>query len=104
MPSPIERKPVLATQVDSGEAIEISCDKEKPFSAQVFKTVVDPFVGKLNMLRVFTGTLKSGMTVYNSTTGEKEKIFLRYRVQLLAAEVQEKIPSHWLMKVMFTPL
>lgn len=81
MPSPVERKPVLATQVDSGEAIEISCDKEKPFSAQVFKTVVDPFVGKLNMLRVFTGTLKSGMTVYNSTTGEKEKINAIYRLK-----------------------
>jgi len=73
LPSPIERRPVLASD-ESGEVLSIVCDTEKPFSGQVFKTVADPFVGKLNMIRVFTGTLKSGMTVYNSTTGEKERI------------------------------
>ena len=73
LPSPNERRPVLATDA-SGEVLSIVCDNEKPFSAQVFKTVADPFVGKLNMLRVFTGSLKSGMTVINATTGEKERI------------------------------
>ena len=48
----------------------ITCDENAKFSAQVFKTVADPFVRKLNMIRVFTGSLKSGMTVYNATTGE----------------------------------
>ena len=73
LPSPCERKPVMATD-DSGEILSVVCDVNKPFTAQVFKTVADPFVGKLNMIRVFTGTLKSGMTVYNATTGEKERI------------------------------
>ena len=73
LPSPFERRPVLAS-TESGEVESIVCDLNKPFSGQVFKTVADPFVGKLNMIRVFTGTLKSGMTVYNSTTGEKERI------------------------------
>jgi len=73
LPSPFERRPVLASD-EKGEILSIVCDVDKPFSAQVFKTVADPFVGKLNMIRVFTGTLKSGMTVYNSTTGEKERI------------------------------
>lgn len=73
LPSPLERRPVLATD-QAGEVQSVVCDQEKPFSAQVFKTVADPFVGKLNMIRVFTGTLKSGMTVYNATTGEKERI------------------------------
>ena len=73
LPSPFERRPVMATD-ENGEVLSIVCDVEKPFSAQVFKTVADPFVGKLNMIRVFTGSLKSGMTVYNSTTGEKERI------------------------------
>jgi elongation factor G len=73
LPSPNERRPVLATDA-SGEVLSIVCDNDKPFSAQVFKTVADPFVGKLNMLRVFTGSLKSGMTVINATTGEKERI------------------------------
>ncbi|MBQ7236236.1 MAG: elongation factor G [Clostridia bacterium] len=73
LPSPIERRPVLATD-EAGEVQSVVCDIDKPLSAQVFKTVADPFVGKLNMVRVFTGTLKSGMTVYNATTGEKERI------------------------------
>ena len=73
LPSPFERRPVLATD-DKGEVLSIVCDEEKPFSGQIFKTVADPFVGKLNMIRVFTGTLKTGMTVINSTTGEKERI------------------------------
>ncbi len=73
LPSPMERKGVLASN-EKGDVEPIVCDVNKPFSAQVFKTVADPFVGKLNMLRVFTGTLKTGMTVYNSTTGTKERI------------------------------
>ncbi|MBR2499094.1 MAG: elongation factor G [Clostridia bacterium] len=77
LPSPNERRPVLASD-DKGEILSITCDETKPFSAQVFKTVADPFVGKLNMIRVFTGSLKSGMTVLNATTGEKERINTLY--------------------------
>ncbi|MBO5714034.1 MAG: elongation factor G [Clostridia bacterium] len=73
LPSPYERRPVMATDED-GEVLSIVCDETKPFSAQVFKTVADPFVGKLNMVRVYTGSLKTGMTVLNATTGEKERI------------------------------
>ncbi len=72
LPSPKERKPINANL--NGKEELIACDESKPFSAQVFKTVADPFVGKLNMIRVFTGVLKSGMTVLNTTTGEKERI------------------------------
>ena len=72
LPSPKERRPVIAIKGD--DEIFVSCDPFVPFSAQVFKTVADPFVGKLNMIRVFTGSLKSGMTVFNSVTGEKERI------------------------------
>ena len=73
LPSPMERRAVLAT-TEGGDIESVTCDAQKPVSAQVFKTVADPFVGKLNMVRVFTGTLKSGMTLYNATTGEKERI------------------------------
>ncbi len=79
LPSPIERRPVEA--ILDGEITEISCDAEKPFSGQVFKTTVDPFIGKLNYIRVFTGTLKSGMTVLNTVTGEKERINSVYIVK-----------------------
>lgn len=79
LPSPIERRPVEA--IIDGEITEISCDAEKPFSGQVFKTTVDPFIGKLNYIRVFTGTLKGGMTVLNTVTGEKERINSVYIVK-----------------------
>ncbi len=86
LPSPLERRPLHAT-IDGKDA-EISCDESKPFSAQVFKTVADPFVGKLNMVRVFTGVLKSGMTVINRTTGERERINSLY---LLKGKKQEPV-------------
>ncbi len=78
LPSPFDRRPVMATKIDDGKVIEVVCDVDAPVSAQVFKTVADPFVGKLNMIRVYTGVLKSGMTVLNATTGEKEKINTLY--------------------------
>lgn len=79
MPSPKERRVLLAKD-KNGEYVEVKYDEEKPFSAQVFKTTIDPFVGKLNYLRVFTGVLKSGMTVLNATTGEKERINSIYKI------------------------
>ncbi len=87
LPSPMERKGVLASN-EAGDVEPVVCDVNKPFSAQVFKTVVDPFVGKLNMIRVFTGTLKSGMTVYNATTGVKERINAIY---ILKGKKQEQV-------------
>ena len=88
LPSPVERKPIHYTAVDSIEEGEVGCDESLPLSAQVFKTVADPFVGKLNMVRVFTGVLKSGMTVYNATTGEKERI---NSVYLMKGKKQESV-------------
>ena len=91
LPSPFDRRPVMATVVDGdrkGEVDEIICDESKPFAGQVFKTVADPFVGKLNMIRVYTGSLKTGMTVFNATTGEKERINSLY---LMKGKKQEAV-------------
>ena len=92
LPSPFDRRPVMATSIASdetqGEVYSVVCDTEKPFAGQVFKTVADPFVGKLNMIRVFTGTLKTGMTVVNATTGEKERINSLY---LMKGKKQEPV-------------
>lgn len=87
MPSPVERRPVHAAD-KNGEDIEISCDEDKPFSAQVFKTIADPFVGKLSLIRVFTGKLKGGMTVVNSNNGESERINTLY---ILKGKKQEPV-------------
>lgn len=57
-----------------GEAVEVPCDKNAPLAATVFKTVADPFVGKMSYFKVISGVLKSGDTVLNPRTGETEKI------------------------------
>ena len=72
LPAPNEVAPTNA--IKGEEIIEVTCDECAPFAAQVFKTTVDPFVGKLNVLKVVSGVLKTGMTVLNATTGEKERI------------------------------
>ncbi len=90
LPSPLERRPVLASN-EKGEILSIVSDESKPFSGQVFKTVADPFVGKLNMIRVFTGTLKTGMSVINATTGEKERINTIYIMKGKKQEVVEEL-------------
>ena len=78
MPSPKERRPVSATLTDSGEKIDVYCDENSPFAGQVFKTVVDPFAGKLSYIRVFNGSVSVGDTVYNSATEREEKINALY--------------------------
>ena len=69
------------SEVFSGEAytpskdvIEIACSDSDPLSAYVFKTVADPFVGKMSFIRVMSGKLKSNSEAVNSATGNNEKI------------------------------
>ncbi len=93
MPSPEERRPALAVNLATGDVENVECDENAPFSAQVFKTVADPFVGKLNMLRVYSGRLKSGMTVYNAATGEKERINAIYFMKGKKQEPAEELAA-----------
>lgn len=73
LPAPTE---VYAAEAytPSKDVIEISCDDEAPLSAYVFKTIADPFVGKMSMIRVMSGKLTSNCEVVNSATGNTEKI------------------------------
>lgn len=74
MPSPLERKAMGAKALENDLPLEIVCDESAPFSAQVFKTLNDPFAGRLSYIRVFTGKLRSGMTVINTANGKEERI------------------------------
>lgn len=58
----------------SGELIEMNCKPDASTIAVIFKTTVDPFVGKLSFLKVLAGTLKSGIELVNATDGATEKI------------------------------
>jgi elongation factor G len=73
MPSPAELPPVVGTN-KKGEEIERKPSANEPFSALAFKIMTAPHVGKLTYFRVYSGTLEKGGTVYNSRSGNKERI------------------------------
>jgi len=73
LPSPIDIPPVQGTDENEKEISRKADDGEK-FSALAFKLMTDPFVGQLTFIRVYSGVLNSGATVYNSVKGKKERI------------------------------
>ncbi|MBR1419816.1 MAG: elongation factor G [Selenomonadaceae bacterium] len=73
MPAPIDIPPIQGQTLD-GEEDNRKADDSAPFSALAFKIMTDPYVGKLAFFRVYSGMLKSGSYVYNSTKGKKERI------------------------------
>ena len=73
MPKARERLNTLASN-EKGEMVNVRTNKDEPFAAQVFKTVIDPFSGKLSYLKSFRGVLKSGSVVWNSNTETEERI------------------------------
>ena len=73
LPSPIDVPPVPGEN-DEGEPISRKADDNEKFSALAFKLMSDPFVGQLTFVRVYSGVLKSGDTVFNPAKGKKERI------------------------------
>ena len=73
LPSPIDVPAIEGTDLDGNEVQRHSSDDE-PFSALAFKIVTDPYVGKLAYFRVYSGVLKAGSYVMNSTKGKRERI------------------------------
>ena len=73
MPAPTDIKAITGVMLDGTEDSRPASDDE-PFAALAFKIMTDPFVGKLAFFRVYSGSLKNGSYVYNSTKGRKERI------------------------------
>lgn len=73
MPSAKEHAPVSAVKRDGSSQL-ITADADGPLAAFVFKTIADPFVGKISLFRVYSGTLKAGSTVYNANKEADERI------------------------------
>ncbi|MBE6052428.1 MAG: elongation factor G [Clostridium sartagoforme] len=90
-PSPKYSIPQKAFDVKKNEEVFIGLDEEKPFSALVFKTIADPFVGKISLFRVITGKLNNEVTVVNSNKDKTEKLanifFMRGKNQIPTKEV-----------------
>ena len=74
MPAPTDIPPIQGIDPETDKTDERPSSDEEPFSALAFKIMTDPYVGKLAFFRVYSGTLKSGSYVYNSTKGKKERI------------------------------
>lgn len=79
---------VVAVDVDTKERVELEIKEDEEFVALVFKVAVDPHIGQLTFARIYSGTLKAGSTVYNSTKGNRERIG---RVLLMHANDREDI-------------
>jgi translation elongation factor EF-G len=74
LPSPPEVPAIKGVDANSGEPVERLSSDDEPFAALAFKIMTDPFVGSLTFVRVYSGVLSTGDSVYNSQSGGKERI------------------------------
>lgn len=74
LPSPVEIPAVEGTDPRTGHTVVRQADDDEPFAAIAFKIMSDPYVGKLTYFRVYSGTLKAGSYVYNSSKDKKERV------------------------------
>ena len=88
LPSPLDIESINGVKPGTDEEVLRHADDDEPFSALAFKIVTDPFVGKLAYFRVYSGVLKAGSYVYNSTKGKKERIG---RILLMHANKREEV-------------
>ena len=83
---PAGKKPALEATLPDGSTQMVSCSIDDPLAAFCFKTISDPFVGKISIFKVNAGTLRANSTVYNATKGKDERIgglfFLKGKEQI----------------------
>jgi len=88
LPSPLDKPEVRGTLPDSEEEVVRSVDAGAPLAALAFKVVTDPFVGKLTFVRIYSGTLRKGNHILNSTKGQRERVG---RIVKLHANIREDV-------------
>ena len=93
LPSPLDMPPVKGTNPNTGEEVIRHASDEEPFCALAFKLQADPFVGQLTFFRVYSGTIEAGSYLYNSTTGQKERLGRIVRLQANEREEVKKVFS-----------
>jgi elongation factor G len=91
LPSPLDIPPVHGIDPKTGDAMYRKPSDEEPFAALAFKLQNDPFVGQLTFFRVYSGTIEAGTYIYNSTTGEKERLGRIVRLQADKREEVKKV-------------
>ncbi len=92
LPSPRAVRSVQGRHPKSGQPMLRSAAPAEPFAALVFKVVSDPFVGQLSYVRVYSGALKKGKSVYNTTTGNRHR---SGRILRMHANHREEVEEVW---------
>ncbi|MBI4729908.1 MAG: elongation factor G [Acidobacteria bacterium] len=90
-PSPADRPPVPATR--GGTQIDLAADPAGPLGAAVFKTLSDPYVGRITFFRVFSGTLRPDASLLNSTRGEEERVGQIFTMRGKHQESVSEVPA-----------
>jgi elongation factor G len=90
LPSPLDRPPVVGMTPD-GEEVQLEADEDGPLAALAFKVQADPHVGKLTYMRVYSGTLRSGSYVMNTTKGRRERVGRLLQLHANSREQREEV-------------
>ncbi len=93
LPSPLDIPPSKGVNPDTEEEEERKPDNGEPLAALAFKIATDPFVGKLTFVRVYSGVLKSGGSIYNTRSGNKERIGRLVKMHANAREEVQEIEA-----------
>jgi len=93
LPSPLDLPPIKGIKPETGDYETIEADDNAPFCALCFKVATDPYVGKINYLRVYSGTLRSGEYIYNSSKRERERVTKLLRMHANRQEIVESIAT-----------
>ena len=80
LPSPLDKGEIIGVHPQTGDEVKRLADVDQPLSALAFKIATDPFVGRLCFVRVYSGKIEAGATVYNSRTGKKERLSRLYQM------------------------
>ncbi len=92
LPSPLDIPPIKGTTPD-GREVERRPDPNGPLAALAFKIMADPYVGRLTFIRVYSGTIRAGSYVFNSTKGKKERIGRLLRMHANHREEVEELQA-----------
>src|SRR5918997_1274751 len=90
LPSPLDRPPVVGMTPD-GEEVQLEANEDGPLAALAFKVQADPHVGKLTYIRVYSGTLKSGSYVMNTSKGRRERVGRLLQLHANSREQREEV-------------
>ena len=91
-PSPLDR-PAVQVMTKDGEEKELSNDPNGPLAAFVFKTVSDPYVGRINLFRVYSGKLRPDTTVFNATQSSDERVHQLFTMRGKEHENVSEVPA-----------